>query len=255
MSKLQIYKYFRAYLNVGVMLFYVVPVMIYFYFVSHFRSFRFEKALRRHCRILFHLLGVNVIVKGNLQPLYRQSVLIMPNHISYLDLPLLFGYLKVPMCGLEAHSHFRWWFYGKIVKRIGNIPVDRKNPIQSFHASDQLQFISPEKQIVIFPEAGRSRDGQLLGLKRMPFMVAKHLNRPVLPVFIYGMADVSSKRSWLIFPGEIVLFVRPVIESSQVEQCTLDELLDRTRKELSFAPFTRSGSSGGIYSNEKSNES
>lgn len=243
---MQIYKTLRATLNMGVMVFYVVPVLVYFYIISHFRRITFEDSLRRHCRILFHLLGIKIIVKGNLQPLYRQSVLIMPNHISFLDLPLLFGYLKVPMCGLEDQSHFSWWFYGKITKRIGNIPVNRKNPIQSFHAADQLHHISEKKQIVIFPEAGRSMDGQLLALKRMPFMIAKQLDRPILPVFIYGMAEVSSKRSRLIYPGEIVLFVRPVIEKEKVENLTLDELLDKTEKELSFSPFTRTSSSGVV---------
>ncbi len=246
---MQIYKYFRATLNFGVMVFYVLPVMFYFYMISHIESYNFERSLRRHCRILFKLLGIKIIVKGNLQPLYRQSVLIMPNHISYLDLPLLFGYLKVPMCGLEAQSHFGWWMYGKIVKRIGNIPVDRKNPVQSFKAADKLKFVSEKRQIIIFPEAGRSMDGMLLPLKRMPFQVVKQLGRPILPVFIYGMADVSSKRSIFIFPGEIVLFVRPVIEKEIVETSDLEQLMEKTRKELSFAPFTQGTTFGSKSSN------
>ncbi|NUQ81578.1 MAG: 1-acyl-sn-glycerol-3-phosphate acyltransferase [Bacteroidetes bacterium] len=231
---------FRALLNLLILPGYVIPVLIWFYLMIHSRrSYRFEIALKRHCRILFRLLGVRVIVKGNLQPLYRQKVIIMPNHISYLDLPLLFGFLKVPMCGLEDHRHFRYPLYGKIIRRIGNLPVDRRNPVQSFKSAEQLRIHSESKQVVIYPEAGRSRDGHLMELKRMPFQVAKEFGRPILPVFVYGMADVNTKQSPLIYPGEIVIFIRPVVPREVVMRSNLDDLRSQVAAELSFAPFTK----------------
>lgn len=208
----------------------------------HLKSFSFEESLKDHCRRLFRLLGIKIIVKGNLQPLYRQSVVIMPNHISYLDLPLLFGFLKVPMCGLEAHSHFKFPLYGKIISRIGNIPVDRRNPIQSFTAGKGLSQIPEYRQIIIFPEAGRSENGELMNLKRMPFQLVKMINRPILPVLIYGMNESNTKQSVLIFPGEIVIFVRPAIDIEQVKSNTHEELIQKTMAELTFAPFARFGS-------------
>lgn len=235
-------KKLRAWLNFGVLLGYALPVMTWFYFVSHCRKHPFEASLRNHCRRLFTLLGVKVIVKGNLQPLHRNSVIIMPNHISYLDLPLLFGFLKVPMCGLEDYRHFRYPLFGKIISRIGNIPVDRRNPLQSFKAADKLKNVSPKRQVVIFPEAGRSRDGVLRSLKRMPFQIAKIIDRPILPCYVYGMSDVNTKQSPFIFPGEIVIFVRPLVEIETVRHAELDELKDKVATELSFAPFVRTPS-------------
>lgn len=232
-------KKLRAWLNFGVLLGYALPVMTWFYLVSHFSRHPFEESLKNHCRRLFSLLGVKVLVKGNLQPLHRNSVIIMPNHISYLDLPLLFGFLKVPLCGLEDHRHFKWPLFGKIIARIGNIPVDRRNPLQSFKAAGRLKSVSADRQVVIFPEAGRSRDGHLMALKRMPFQVAKAIDRPILPCYIYGMADVNKKVSPFIYPGEIVIFVRPLIELPVVRHSELDELKEKVASELSFAPFVR----------------
>ena len=51
--------------------------------------------------------------------------ILVANHVSLLDAPLMVSYIPQFINALEAKEHFDWPFYGKLITKWGNIPINR----------------------------------------------------------------------------------------------------------------------------------
>jgi len=116
------------------------------------------------------------------------GLLVAANHASYFDIPLL-------GCGMFRRA----WYLGRsdlfvpgvkgILQWLGWIPLklgrlDRK-------AFDRaIALIKAGKVVVIFPEGGRSLDGQLRNAKAGLGMIVAQTGCPVVPAYLKGTFDV-----------------------------------------------------------------
>ncbi len=142
------------------------------------------------------------------------GLLIAANHASYFDIPLL-------GCGMTRRA----WYLGRsdlfvrglkgILRWLGWIPLrlgrlDRK-------AFDQaIDLIKRGKVVVIFPEGGRSLDGQLRYAKPGLGMIVAQTGCPVVPAYLKGTHDVlpagAKRPRWhpvTVFFGEPLRFSQP----------------------------------------------
>lgn len=111
-----------------------------------------------------HILGVTFSFKNPYKLPKNQSLIIVSNHQSMFDIPLISWFLR----------KYKPKFISKIelgkgipsisfnLKYGGNVLIDRKNPKQSIPALSQFgKFISNNNfSAVIFPEGTRSRNGE-----------------------------------------------------------------------------------------------
>ncbi len=111
-----------------------------------------------------HVLGVTFSFKNPYKLPKNQSLIIVSNHQSMFDIPLISWFLR----------KYKPKFISKIelgkgipsisfnLRHGGNVLIDRKNPKQSIPALSQFgKFISNNNfSAVIFPEGTRSRNGE-----------------------------------------------------------------------------------------------
>lgn len=155
------------------------------------------------------LCGIKVKIFGaeNIRPDgAERSYIITSNHQSYFDIFVLLSNLGVNFRFIAKESLFSIPFLGSAMKRLGYIPIDRKNmrkALKSLKKSTSL--LKNKSSILIFPEGQRSCDGKLLGFKKGGLgMLLKEENTLVLPVAIKGTIDILRKSSFSIHPGKTV---------------------------------------------------
>ena len=78
----------------------------------------------------------------------------------FFDIPLLGGYIPGCARGVEASRQHAWPLYGWAMRRLGNIPIDRKNVFSSLNSISQTAEVLTEgKSMIILPERHRTVDG------------------------------------------------------------------------------------------------
>jgi 1-acyl-sn-glycerol-3-phosphate acyltransferase len=136
----------------------------------------------------FNILGADSI-KVN------QPTIVMANHQSFLDIPLLY-LLPWNMKWVVKKSMRKIPVLGWMISMTGHIPIDRSKML-SVRSIDGL--IEPVKKGIpgmIFPEGTRSRDGNVQSLKRGAFRIAAQFDFQILPVVIKGGFKAMPPGSW-----------------------------------------------------------
>src|SRR6476660_3304976 len=105
------------------------------------------------------------------------------NHQSALDIPVLYVGLPVQFRIMAKKELFRYPFMGWHLKRSGQIPVVLENPKASVRSLNlAVAAIKHGNSLVIFPEGGRSPDGQLHAFMGGAFYAAVKAQVDVVPI-------------------------------------------------------------------------
>ena len=180
--------------------------------IFHTGSF-FEKILTGSCRLVLLAMGIRVRVKGkeNVDP--GQKYIVMMNHVNIFDPLVVYSTFPGRARAIEEESHFRWPLYGWLIRRLGNIPVNRKDlrkAYEAFTKASRMIKERPNYSFVVLPEGTRTISGELGRFKKGGFVLALEADRPILPMIQVGSFQVKRKKNWLIKPGVIsVIFERP----------------------------------------------
>lgn len=122
-----------------------------------------------------------------LQRLQQGGALVIANHRSMLDIPLLMSACgPVPRFTAKA-SIQRWPFLGTFLTAIGTCFIDRRAPRKAQVAMKEWGHKAaqhPSALIAGFPEGSRSQDGQLQAFKSGLFRVAAAAGLPIVVVRI-----------------------------------------------------------------------
>ncbi|HHN64612.1 MAG TPA: 1-acyl-sn-glycerol-3-phosphate acyltransferase [Nitrospirae bacterium] len=162
------------------------------------------------------------------------GVIIASNHLSYLD-PILIGIsMKRQAYYMAKASLFKnpliSWFV-----RIFSIPVDRESPKPST-IKEAVKILKEGRVLVLFPEGGRSRSGEIGGGKRGVAMIAAMSKAPVVPAYIEGTDRALPRGAKFIRPVRVrIVFGKPIeiqsTESSRDYQKRLaEEIMEHIRK-------------------------
>jgi 1-acyl-sn-glycerol-3-phosphate acyltransferase len=185
--------------------------------------------------LIWSLTRVTVIRSEKLKEL-RGGFVVVANHSSHLDTPLIVGSLPRPLArylaaGAAADYFFNvWWRRGLTALFFNAFPVRRSGPAtQSTSARELLLRGIP---VLIFPEGTRSRDGELGRFTPGAAALAASCNVPCVPVAVIG-AHIAHPRgtNWPRrgrFPVGVV-FGDP-LHASQGE--SKGEFAERTRQEI-----------------------
>ncbi len=134
------------------------------------------------------------------------------NHLSALDIPLLYAYLPFPFRIMAKIELFAYPFLGWHLRRSGQIPVtvgDARASLRSLNLASQT--LREGMPMVVFPEGGRSRSGQLQEFMGGAFYAALKAQVPVVPIVILGVRELLPMNSFHSLPGEVdVVFCDPV---------------------------------------------
>ncbi len=162
------------------------------------------------------LLGVAVEVRGVEHLRHPGSRIVVANHTSALDMPLVA--LIAPKAPLVlAKAELRWVFpFNLMWVALGQRFVERKNKDRARASVDALvaALRRDERSIVLAPEGTRSRDGKLGRFKLGAFHMAAQTHVPIVPVLIRGAGPLMPPGRWWIEAGRCVVEIKPPIDTS-----------------------------------------
>jgi len=163
------------------------------------------KTVKRMLQVMFKILFIKVECEMPEGFDYNQSYIIMPNHISFFDIPVVCSTLPNYTFGIEAESHFSWPIYGFFIKKYGTLPINRKSVLKSFHTFEEAAVKMKERNasLLVFPEGHRSETGKIQQLKKIPFKMAQIVKVPILPVGLTGLYDLSPKGGFFLWPNPV----------------------------------------------------
>lgn len=161
-------------------------------------------SVRGMLRFMFKLLFVKVEVVYPEGFDFNQSYIIMPNHITFWDIPVICSSLPNYTFGIEAESHFSWPIYGFFIKKYGTLPINRKNMLASFRTFETAAKNMKEKSasLLVFPEGHRSDDGKIQQFRKIPFKMAQIVRVPILPCGTSGLGELAPK-GFFIHPCKV----------------------------------------------------
>lgn len=172
-----------------------------------------------------------------------QSAVYAANHLSALDIPVLYSCLPAQFRILAKRELFKYPFLGWHLTRSGQIPIDHGDARASLRslnrASDSLRNGMP---LVIFPEGGRSPSGQLRDFMGGAFYIAIKAQAPVVPVVLVGTYELLPMNSFHLRPGRVEMIVGEPISTKGMVPRQMDELSAHVRRVMSDIYYSRSTS-------------
>lgn len=153
------------------------------------------------------------------------------NHSSGLDIPLSLATLPGTKVFMAKKELFNIPFFGWVMRGMGCIPVDRKNPrrAQASVAEALKKLDRQNLNLIIYPEGTRSRDGQMLPFKRGGFRMAISSGIPVVPVAISGAYKVLPPKAMSLTPGKIRVTIGEAIPTTALNADDRDNISNQTR--------------------------
>ncbi len=197
-----------------------------------------HRIARRWARISLFFAGapVEVIGKEHLLPL----AIYASNHTSFMDTPVVFSSLPFQFRILAKQSLWKWPFIGWHLNRSGQIPVDEEG---TSGLNSALRALRSGMPLFIFPEGGRTENGQLQPFLKGPAFLAIRAQVPLIPMALIGTYELLPIHSAHFRPRPVRLVIGEPIDPHgytlrQSEQLTarLRDAISRLYREYSEAP-------------------
>ena len=184
-------------------------------------------------KLLFRLQAFgqnNIPLKG--------GFILASNHTSYLDPPILAAACPRMLSFIAKEELFKNAIFGRFITALNAFPL--KTETADLRALRwAIGVLKAEGAVAIFPEGGRTTDGELdEPLKGVGFIAAK-ANVPIIPVFIEGSNKAFPVNSKFIRPKKIkVYFGQPIkleefnlqTEGSDLYQRIAQRTMEKIRK-------------------------
>ncbi len=176
--------------------------------------------------------GWKVRAEG-LEHLPEGGAILVSNHQSLVDIPLLVTALHRGVGFLAKRELGRIPLFGKAMAYAGNLFIDRDDPRDAIHLMrDAVRRIREGKLVVVFPEGTRSGDGTIGEFKPGAFYLAQKAGVPVIPVYIDGGRHALPKGSLLFRPAELVVRVLPPLPPDAGATLSKQEIALEARRRI-----------------------
>jgi len=163
-----------------------------------------------------------------------RPAIFMSNHESYLDPPLLMGAIPVPAVYV-AKKGVKWTpFVGWAAWAGGMIFIDRgNNKKAALSMARAAEEIRRGKNVVIFPEGTRTKNGRMGVFKKGGFRLASEAGVPIVPMATVGGWEVLPRGALRPRPGRIhVIFGNAIYPGDYPTKEALMEEVERRIREM-----------------------
>jgi 1-acyl-sn-glycerol-3-phosphate acyltransferase len=180
------------------------------------------------------ILGLRIEISGTGQIEKDKSYIFMPNHISFLDGPLLFQIIPQPVRIILKKEIFKIPVIGMSMKDVEFVPVDRKGIRGGKKSIDKAVHLIKKKgySFLIFPEGTRSLNGELQKFRRGGFFLALDSNTPIVPITVKGTYEIMPKGSIFVKRGSIKIIFHSPEQVDGYDKDNMLELMEKVRNTL-----------------------
>ncbi len=160
--------------------------------------------------------------------------ILTPNHLSYMDTPVLLSILPVNFRFMAKKGLFQIPFLGTHLQRAGHISVPLEDPRASIRALTHAARIINERKIsvLIFPEGGRSENGELQEFKEGAAYTAIKSGIPVVPIALCGTRAILPMHSLHVRAGKVTVRVGDPIPTSGLRPHDRDAVTQQIRAQI-----------------------
>lgn len=147
----------------------------------------------------------------------------LSNHQSYLD-PMLCGCpIKRQLGFLARQSLFRNWFFGRIIRSVGAIPI-KLGDADISAMRKVIDTLKKGKGVCLYPEGTRTTDGRITPFKPGFGLLSRRGKAAIVPVAIDGAFECWPRHKKLFSPGRIAVCYGKPISAEQVREMSDDKL-------------------------------
>jgi 1-acyl-sn-glycerol-3-phosphate acyltransferase len=163
-----------------------------------------DRRIERFAREVVRSAAIDLAVEGAENVPEGRAFVVMFNHQSHLDIPILYDALPLESIRMVAKTElFKVPIWGRAMRAGGMIEVDRSDRARAIASLRRAgEAIAAGVSIGIAPEGRRTRDGKVGPLKKGGFHLALETGAAILPVAING--------SYNILPPETIRMRRDV---------------------------------------------
>ena len=181
-------------------------------------------------RGLMYLVPAKLTVYGEENLPLHPSYIVVANHLSLMDIPILYGWLDLDLKWVMKKELRKVPLIGGGCALLGHIFIDRSNRAVALRQlEDVKQELEPGISILFFPEGSRSRDGTLKRFKNGAFVMAKDLDLPILPITLTNADTILPPDGMDLRPGSAQMIIHPPIGIEEVRDSSSEQLRDRAR--------------------------
>jgi 1-acyl-sn-glycerol-3-phosphate acyltransferase len=167
------------------------------------------------------------------------GVLLVSNHLSFLDVILLGLPLRRPL-NYVARSTLFVSILGWFIRSVGAFPIQREG-MGASGMKETLRRLRAGGIVTLFPEGTRSYDGQLGPLKPGIAVLVQRVGVPVVPAGVAGMFEVWPRSRPFPVPHPVRIHYGRPIYPNELEGLDTEAItgLIRNRMEESFLEASR----------------
>ncbi len=181
------------------------------------------------------LFSQKVIVLGKENFNLVSGGLVLFNHTSYLDIPVLASYFPVGVRFGAKAELFRIPVFGKAMRLAGNLEIHRKNAKKTLMVYEQArERLKKGCFFALSPEGGRKEKEDVFPFKFGPFVFASQAQAFIYPVVLCGVRNFLPKGEWKMgyqsFCSTIYVSILSPIDSSKFDPNNLTELKEKVKE-------------------------
>jgi 1-acyl-sn-glycerol-3-phosphate acyltransferase len=199
-------------------------------FISPKKLYRLAKVLSR-----FILLGAGqiLVVEGDMPDPKDGPHLYLFNHQSLIDQFLIAGTVKEYITAVGANYQFSWPIWGRVIKRLGAIPIIRTELTKAIHSLSLAEDeIRKGTSFLMSPEGTRTITGKMGEFKKGPFHLSLNTGITIIPIGLMGAYQAKKRNDWRIYPGRITVRIGNPAKSEYYQKMSVNELRDDIRGKI-----------------------
>ena len=196
-----------------------------------------DARLARWSRRLLEQAGVELVVRGRerLDAFTGETFVVMSNHRSHYDVPVLFQALAGRRLRMITKAElFRVPLWGRAMREAGFIEIDRSNRARAIASLKAARAtLDAGVDVWIAPEGTRSRTGALGPFKKGGFLLALETGKRILPVAIRGTEQVLPANGVRVRHGaRVEVTIDDPVDPAAFGEARRDELAAAVRARL-----------------------
>ncbi|MGM0501973.1 MAG: lysophospholipid acyltransferase family protein [Bacillota bacterium] len=174
--------------------------------------------------------GSEIEVKGE-QNLPKEPCLLVSNHQGAFDIPLLLGYVELPLAFIAKWELRYFPLVSTWMKELQCIFIKRDNLRQTLRAYKNAgKVFETGQSLVVFPEGTRSKSSQLGEFKRGSLKIALREEVPIVPIAIDGSYKMREANNGVIQGAKVKITINQPLYPEDLSSAEEKELVDNIRR-------------------------
>ena len=136
----------------------------------------------------FFTLGFSLRMHGVKNMPQTGPALVVANHQSFLDPPIVGLAARRPLVYLARKTLFRNPYFAAFIRSLNAVPIDQEG-VGKEGIKTVVEQLKLGKAVLVFPEGERTPTGPMLPLKPGVHLLIKKAEAPIIPVGIAGAYD------------------------------------------------------------------